>query len=352
MSCCLLCGWPSSVPQVKAFDEEVHSLALHPTGHSMLAGFADKLRLMTVLSDDLRVVREVPIKACRECSFSNGGQYFAAVNNNAVHVFQTYTGASLAVLRGHNGRVRSLWWSTDDTVMMTAGVDGAVYEWRVMDGRRERDFVQKGWAYTCATGTSAAAAAAATAASTGAPAGSWPTVVFVAATDRKLRVLEDSASGGLQLAQEVEAGAVVTKLLAPSTAGGRLLFAATEDGAVRSYKLPLSAEFQATRCGSGAVTCIAATHDELLLFAATAEGCVFVFDVKDRDPSRIVGCAPGCWRPAVPATQHVTLRQLCYHQRAPAHSNEPSCPAQVRTLPLALFPCFLQPQGWRGRCIC
>lgn len=36
--------------QVKAFDESAHSLSLHPTGYLLLAGFADKLRLMTVLS--------------------------------------------------------------------------------------------------------------------------------------------------------------------------------------------------------------------------------------------------------------------------------------------------------------
>lgn len=54
--------------------------------------------------------------------------------------------------RGHNGKVRSLWWSADDTALVTAGVDGAIYEWRVLEGRRVRDFVQKGWAYNCAVG--------------------------------------------------------------------------------------------------------------------------------------------------------------------------------------------------------
>ena len=165
--------------QVKSFDEEASSLALHPSGYLLLAGFADKLRLMTVLAggegcgrvrgsrsdrnsgkhsdsgvgvalcacsaaadqwasldgctarcaccphaapplglccspacscccvaaDDLRVIKELPIKASKDACFSNGGHYFAAVNNNAVHVYCTHTCASLAVLRGHNGKV-------------------------------------------------------------------------------------------------------------------------------------------------------------------------------------------------------------------------------------------------------
>lgn len=74
------------------------------------------------------------------------------------------------------------------------------------------------------------------------------------------------------------------------SAGGRLLFAATEDGAVRSYKLPLTPECQAVRCSMAPVTRLAASRDESVLFAATADGALFVFDVRDRDAAvRLIG---------------------------------------------------------------
>ena len=115
--------------------------------------------------------------------------------------------------------------------------------------------------------------------------------IFAAATDKKLRLLEEAASGsGLAVAAEVDAGTVLTQLVAPrpggrvgcmalcasavrfvpscdmavlrcsvcricfspaacSRAGGRLLIAATEDGAVRAYKLPLTPEYLAVRLG-------------------------------------------------------------------------------------------------------
>lgn len=48
---CPTAAHPSpAVLQTKAFDEEISGLALHPSGYMLLAGFADKLRLMTVLS--------------------------------------------------------------------------------------------------------------------------------------------------------------------------------------------------------------------------------------------------------------------------------------------------------------
>lgn len=72
----------------------------------VLVGFADKLRLMTVLMEDLRTIKEFGIKGCRECVFSTGGQFFAAVNGTTVSIYNTYTCENVGNLRGHNGKVR------------------------------------------------------------------------------------------------------------------------------------------------------------------------------------------------------------------------------------------------------
>ncbi len=45
--------------------------------------------------------------------------------------------------RGHNGKVRSLAWLPDDTKLVSAGVDGAVYEWRLKDFKRSKENVLK-----------------------------------------------------------------------------------------------------------------------------------------------------------------------------------------------------------------
>ena len=53
---CFQFGWRSTCLQVKSFDDEASTLALHPSGFLLLAGFADRLRLMTVLSGGARGV--------------------------------------------------------------------------------------------------------------------------------------------------------------------------------------------------------------------------------------------------------------------------------------------------------
>ena len=97
-----------------------------------------------------RTFHEFNVRGCRQCKFSNGGNYFAAVAGNAVEIFHTYTLQSLGTLKGHNGRVQSVRWSKDDAKIVTAGVDGAVYEWDSRTLSRSGENVLKSNAYTCA----------------------------------------------------------------------------------------------------------------------------------------------------------------------------------------------------------
>ncbi|RLN97001.1 hypothetical protein BBJ28_00009119, partial [Nothophytophthora sp. Chile5] len=131
----------------KRFNEEAFSVACHPSGLHLLVGFADKLRLLNILMDDIRAFKELPVKACRECQFSTGGHLFAAVNGNTIQVFSLLTGELVATLRGHNGKVRSLFWNADDSGLVSAGLDGAVYHWDLDEAKREAEFVQKGVPY-------------------------------------------------------------------------------------------------------------------------------------------------------------------------------------------------------------
>lgn len=50
----------------KEFQEESYSVALHPSGLFVLAGFSDKLRLMNLLIDDIRTFKEFTVRCCRE----------------------------------------------------------------------------------------------------------------------------------------------------------------------------------------------------------------------------------------------------------------------------------------------
>lgn len=89
----------------KIFQEDPLSLAMHPSGLHLVVGFVDKIRLMNILMDDIRVFHDIPIKHCRDVRFSNGGSMIAAVNGNVISIFDFNTFEKLADLRGHNSKV-------------------------------------------------------------------------------------------------------------------------------------------------------------------------------------------------------------------------------------------------------
>ena len=292
---------------VKQFAEEIYSVALHPSGFHLVAGFADKLRLMNVLMNDIEQVLEFPLRACREVRFSNGGQYFAAVNGNVIQLFNTYTFENFMNLRGHNNKVQSIVWSADDTRIVSAGGDGAIYEWTVADGKRENECVIKSCSYTSVVVSSDTQ------------------YVYASGSDSKLREVHDSSvvrefsasrsgpargdgSGGDGAAAGtvVEAGAqredgdgtvafsagsvnVNLAHIAISN-NGQQFFGATNQGSIRSYRFPLTGEYVEYQAHHGPVSRLRVSHDGYYLFSVGHDGLLMIMSVKDvDDPSRVKG---------------------------------------------------------------
>ncbi|GCB74184.1 hypothetical protein scyTo_0003271 [Scyliorhinus torazame] len=199
----------------KEFQEEAYSVAIHPSGLYILVGFSDKLRLMNLLIDDIRTFKEFTVRSCRECSFSNGGHRFAVVNGNVIHIHSTTTFENLVNLKGHNGKIRAIIWNPDDSKLISCGMDGAVYEWNTLTGKRESECVLKSCSYTglCITPDSK--------------------TIFAVGSDRTLKEITDS-----QIIREVSSNDVAYTCVVMSHSG-RMLFIGTVNGSVRCMKIPL-----------------------------------------------------------------------------------------------------------------
>eukprot|EP00930_Biecheleria_cincta_P056908 TRINITY_DN42926_c0_g1_i1.p1 TRINITY_DN42926_c0_g1~~TRINITY_DN42926_c0_g1_i1.p1 ORF type:complete len:1216 (-),score=324.29 TRINITY_DN42926_c0_g1_i1:285-3932(-) len=255
----------------KFFNEEAYSVAFHPSGFHLIIGFSDKLRLMNLLMEDLRTYKDIPIKACRECRFSNGGQYFAAVNTNNtnnIQVYKTYTCELIDTLRGHNNKVKSVAWTADDSMLVSTGADGAVYEYNVMaEGRKSsNDFVLKGTAFTSVIVYTDPATGGNT--------------MYVVGTDKMLR----EVCGG-QAQNIVQANTTLGQIVLSNSA--KSLFAAVAEpdapAPIRCYKFPLDGYFNEFSCHSAPATRLRVTYDDYFLFSCAEDGCLFVFDVKKKD---------------------------------------------------------------------
>ena len=88
------------------------------------------------------------LSSLAQCSFSKGGHLFAAVHGNIIQIYSTTTFENVLNLKGHNGKVRAVVWSADDSKIVSCGMDGAVYEWDTASGKRIGESVLKSCSYT------------------------------------------------------------------------------------------------------------------------------------------------------------------------------------------------------------
>ena len=251
----------NSLDLTKEFQEEAFSVALHPSGLYVLVGFSDKLRLMNILIDDIQPFKEFTIRGCRECQFSNGGHLFAAVHGNVIQLYATYTFENVGNLKGHNGKVRSIVWSQDDSKIISCGVDGAVYEWSVYTSKRDGESVLKTCSYTCAAVS---------------PDGG---TTFAVGSDKTLKEISDS-----QIQREVPAADTVLTQVAISRSG-RMLFVGTAQGSIRAMKFPLTVpgEWTEHQCHASTITKMRISYDDGFLFTVGEDACLYTFKIMDKE---------------------------------------------------------------------
>jgi WD40 repeat protein/chromosome segregation ATPase len=242
----------------KTFPDTPLTVTIHPSGLYIVVGFSDKLRVMSLLLDDIRVIKELPIKNCSECQFSHGGHAFAAVLGSVVLIYNFYTCECTHTIRDHNGAIKSVSWGFDDTSIVTAGWDGAVYQRRLSEGHRHQELVQKSCRYSSAVS-------------------SMDGKIYAVGDDRHLKEIVDSA-----IDKELDVGVGLTQV-AISAPPQRMLFVGTETGVVRSYKFPLTGEFQDYVCHDGPVTRIRVSSDDAFLFSTSSDGSVAFFQIQERE---------------------------------------------------------------------
>ncbi|XP_029990136.1 cilia- and flagella-associated protein 57 [Sphaeramia orbicularis] len=245
----------------KEFQEEAHSVALHPTGLFMLVGFSDKLRLMNLLIDDIRTFKEFTVRSCRECAFSHGGHMFAAVSGNVIHIYSTTSFENILNLKGHNGKVRGIEWSQDDSRLVSCGMDGAVYEWNTWTGKRESECVLNSCSYTGVAFSS-----------------DYKTIVAVG-TDLTLKEIQDC-----QVLREVPADDVAHNAVTTSRTG-RVVFTGTSSGTIRAvkYPLPMQKDWIMYQAHCAPVTKMAITFDEQFLLTVSEDGCLLMSKIVDKE---------------------------------------------------------------------
>ncbi|KAM9379148.1 cilia- and flagella-associated protein 57 [Phaethornis superciliosus] len=245
----------------KEYWEEAYTVSLHPTGLFCLVGFSGKLRFLSLLYEDMHVFKEIAVRNCRECSFSNRGHLFAAVNGNVIQIYSSITFENISNLKGHSGKIHAIKWSTDDAKFFSCDTHGAVYEWNLLTGERQSECLLKSCIYSSIALSSDAK------------------IIFAVGSDQTLKEISESS-----IQHEVPAFDVVYTAVAVSHSG-HMVFVGTSLGSIRAmkYPLPLTKDFSEYQAHAGAVTKMFVTNDDLFLLTASEDGSIFTWKICEKE---------------------------------------------------------------------
>ena len=250
----------------KFFSEQPLCVAFHPSGTTIIAGFAEKLRFMAVTVNDIVTHREFPIRGCREVKFSRGGQYFAAVNGNNVQVYSTYTFKNLVNLRSPGQRVKTIAWSTDDNVLVSCDINGTMTLHKLRTGKQRAASNQQSFHFTSIACTDAVGTKC----------------YGVTLPDNVLRVTEDCVTR-----EQLDVAGVPCQLvMGPQN---KCLFVSTKNGNVLCYTFPGSSSTGTNFPGPenvskitlhhAPVTGMVASPDNHYLFTSGEDGCIYMMKI-------------------------------------------------------------------------
>ena len=126
------------------FDEMPVTVAMSPSGFHVVIAFGNNFSLFSVLANGLRKISTYQVRGVTRAKFSRGGAFFAAAAGSHVNIVSTLTGIILFSLRGHTDAVTSLVWAYNDATLVSTGLDGAIFEWDVREGKRGREYLHRG----------------------------------------------------------------------------------------------------------------------------------------------------------------------------------------------------------------
>lgn len=273
----------------KRLEEEILSLAVHPTGLRLLIGTKGALRLYNLLADDLHLCAEFPVKGCTEVRFSAGGAFFAAVVQQRVIVFNAYDFQCLFQLSAHVVPIKSLYWGVADQYIYTADINGICARFRVDTQQREEidEVPRKNVAFSCVRydDISKCTVAIGVVKATDVAAGLYENEVILRVTrpnetqGQTLKLGVNITSGIPQTSRKLHTSELVI------CAASKTLIVGTPTGCLYLYEWPIvnstppPKPYHIVEVHTGEIHHLVLSKDERQLFTVGSDRCMFIFEV-------------------------------------------------------------------------
>ena len=241
------------------------SLAFHPSGLQLAVGCPDKVYIMSIYLDTLKVAQEIPIKQFREVAFSHGGHYLAVSHSNLMQVFNFYTMEVIPNLTISPAKIQTIEWFEDDSGVVTTDLSNYI-SFCTIDSQLTSILVNSKHAISGVVKIPNSS------------------IALVACSDSTIKEIID--------------GAVNKKLELTGTPGQLAithnkkfffvgLAETTLPGVLKCYRYPLTSnECFEIQAHAKKISRIKVSFNDKYLFTAGSDGCVIVYDLNNRERTK------------------------------------------------------------------
>lgn len=242
------------------------SVAFHPSGYYLAAGFVDKIRVFHILYNEMRPFREISIKQVSALKFSHGGHLLACASGKVVYIYSAYSLEQVEILKNHANTVTDLAWGQRDLTLTTVGSDGGVYEYPIIAdviGKGERESNKKSSDYSSVIYT-------------------MTNTILACGIDTHDSILRESTQTGEEFRLYNLGSSVKLNQIChfESTFGTPLLVAGCKAGNLHLIKENTSI-VQTIAVHSGSITKLLASPDGRYLFSSGEDGSVYIYLVTE-----------------------------------------------------------------------
>ncbi|CAE7781317.1 Cfap57 [Symbiodinium pilosum] len=120
------------------------SVALHPFGYYMAVSFAEKVRFYHILIKDIKLHKEINLRAVGLLKFAHGGHLLAVTQGKLIHIFSVRTLEKITTLQGHSKEITCLSFDQEDHALWSTSQDGKLLQWNVATFRSECNHFESG----------------------------------------------------------------------------------------------------------------------------------------------------------------------------------------------------------------
>ncbi|GAB0089612.1 cilia- and flagella-associated protein 57 [Sergentomyia squamirostris] len=255
------------VELVKKYLVNITVITLHPSGIFLALGFSDQLRIMEILLDDLKSVKEYNFPKCKVAVFSHRGHMLAVSYGNTIEIISVFSFDVVQSLKSHNGLILSLIWCYDDIHFLSAGEDGAIYEWNATTGERINEVVQKEIQYRSLAVTNDLSA------------------VYAITNTGVLREICRS-----EIVRETKIPDLPPLTCLSLARSDLVMFISSEQGHVYNVQLPFMETGGGTctnyRFFSSSITCMRITNDDSLLVIGSDDGTLSIWEILNNEAKK------------------------------------------------------------------